>query len=108
MEKSSCSDHVKNIEVLQRVKEERNIVHATVRKKANWSGHILLRNCLLKHVIEGKIEGMTEATERRGTGCKQLTQDLKEMKMKEEALNRSLWRTRFGTGYGPVARQTVV
>ena len=107
MEKSSCSDRVKNIEVLQSGKEERNIVHATVRKKANWIGHILRRNCLLKHVIVGKIEGRTEATERRGTGRKELIQDLKEMKWKEKALNRTLWRTRFGTGYGPVARQTV-
>jgi hypothetical protein len=40
MEKSSCSDRVKNVEVLQRVKEEKNIVHATVRKKANWIGNI--------------------------------------------------------------------
>jgi hypothetical protein len=27
-------------------------------------------------------------------------------KMKEEALDRTLWRTRFGRGYGPVIRQT--
>ena len=107
MEKSSCSDRVKNVEVSQRVKEERNIVHGTVRRKANWIGHILRRNCLLKYVAEGKIEGRTEATERRGTGCKQLIQDLKEMKWKEKALNRTLWRSRFGTGYGPVARQTM-
>jgi len=26
--------------------------------------------------------------------------------LKEEALNRTLWRTRFGKSYGPVARQT--
>jgi hypothetical protein len=25
-------------------------------KKANWIGHIFCRNCLLKHVIEGKME----------------------------------------------------
>jgi hypothetical protein len=30
---------VKN-EVLQRVKEERNILHAVKRRKANWTGHI--------------------------------------------------------------------
>jgi len=90
MEKSSCSDLVKNIEVLQRVKEERNIVYATVRKKADWIGHILHKNCLLKQVIEGKIEGRTEATERRGTGYKHLIRDLKEMKWKEKALNRTL------------------
>jgi hypothetical protein len=32
------------------------------RRKANWIGHILRRNCLLKHVIEGKLEGRIEMT----------------------------------------------
>ena len=62
------------------MKEERNIVHATVRKKADWIGHILRRNCLLIHVIEGKIEGRTEATEIRGTGYKRLIRDLNPLK----------------------------
>jgi hypothetical protein len=30
----------------------------------------------------------------------------KKYKLKEEALDRTLWRTRFGRGYGPVIRQT--
>jgi hypothetical protein len=47
---------VRNEEVLHRVKEERNIVHAIKRRKANWIGHILHRNFLLKHVTEGKLE----------------------------------------------------
>jgi hypothetical protein len=50
----SWTDGVKNAEVLHRVKEERNIVRTIKRRKANWIGHILRRNCLLKHVIEGK------------------------------------------------------
>jgi hypothetical protein len=53
MEKNSWTDRVRNEEVLHRVKEERNIVHTINRRKANWIGHILRRNCLLKHVIEG-------------------------------------------------------
>jgi len=37
---------------------------ATVkRRKANWIGHMLRRNCLLKNVIEGKIEGRIGVTE---------------------------------------------
>jgi hypothetical protein len=43
--------HVGNEEVLQTVKE-RNILHTTKRRKANWIGHILRRNCLLKHITE--------------------------------------------------------
>jgi hypothetical protein len=38
------------------VKEETNILRTIKRRKANWFGHSLRRNCLLKHVIEGKIE----------------------------------------------------
>jgi hypothetical protein len=33
------------------------------KKKANWIGHIFRRNCLLKYVIEGQIEGRIEVTE---------------------------------------------
>jgi hypothetical protein len=110
MEKISWSDRVRNEEVLHRVNEERNIVHTIKRRKANWIGHILRRNCLLKHVIEGKLEGRIDVMGRRGRRRKQLLGDLKEKrrcwKFKEEALDRPVWRTRFGRGYGPVVRQT--
>jgi len=52
MEKIGWTDRVRN-EVLHRVKEQRNILQSIKRKKANWIGHILGTNCLLKHVIEG-------------------------------------------------------
>jgi hypothetical protein len=42
--------------VLKRIQAERNILHTTKRTKAKWIGHILRRNCLLKHVIFRKIE----------------------------------------------------
>jgi hypothetical protein len=57
MEKISWTDRVRNEEILHRVKEERNILHTIKSRKATWIGHILRRNCLLKQVIEGKIEG---------------------------------------------------
>ena len=57
MEKISWIDRVRNEEVLYRIKEVRNILHTAKRRKANWTGHVLRRNCLLKHVIEGVIEG---------------------------------------------------
>jgi hypothetical protein len=47
---------VRNVEVLRRVKEERNIIHTIKRRKANWIGHILRKNCLIKRIIEGKVE----------------------------------------------------
>ena len=57
MEKSSWTDHVRNEEVLLRVNEHRKILHEIRKRKANWIGHILRRNCLLQQVIEGKIKG---------------------------------------------------
>jgi len=56
MEKISWTDYVRNEEVLLRVKEQRNILHEIRKRKANWIGHILRRNCLLQRVIEGKKE----------------------------------------------------
>jgi hypothetical protein len=56
MEKISWTDHLRNEEVLLRVKEQRNILHEISKRKANWIGHILRRNCLLQRVIEGKIQ----------------------------------------------------
>jgi len=47
MEKISWTDHVRNEEVLLRVNEQRNILHEIRKRKANWAGHILRRNCLL-------------------------------------------------------------
>jgi hypothetical protein len=59
----SWTDHVRS-EVLLRVKEQRNILHEISTRKANWIGYILRRNCLLQQVIEGKIKGGIEVTER--------------------------------------------
>jgi hypothetical protein len=56
----SWTDCVTNEEVLQRVDVERNILDKIKRRQANWTGYILHRNCLLKHVTEGKIEGRIE------------------------------------------------
>jgi hypothetical protein len=53
---------VRNEEVLLRVSEQRNILYEIRKRKANWIGHILRRNCLLKEAIEGKIKGRIEVT----------------------------------------------
>ena len=58
--------------LLLRVKEGRNNLHTVKKKKANWIGYILRGNCLLKHVIGGKIEGRLEVKGRRGRRGKQL------------------------------------
>jgi len=110
MEKISLTDHVRNEEVLLRVKEQRNILHEICKRKANWVGHILRRNCLLQRVIEGKIKGGIKVTERRGRRRRKLLDDLKERRgfshLKEKALDRTMYRARFWRGFGPVVRQT--
>ena len=73
MKKISWTDHVRNEEVLLRVNEKRNILHEIRKRKANWIGHILRRNCLLQQVIEGKIKGQIQVTRRRGRRRKKLT-----------------------------------
>ena len=90
--------------MLLRVNEQRNILHEIRKRKANWIGHILRRNCLLKQIIEGKIQGQTEMTRRRGRRRKKLLDDLKDRRrycqLKEEALDRTMWRNRFGRSFG--------
>jgi hypothetical protein len=93
---------VRNEELLLGMKENRNVIHTVKRRKTNWIGHSLLGNCLLKQVIEGKIQGGIEVTGRQGRRLKQIVDDFKETrgywKLKEEALDRTVWRTGFGRG----------
>jgi hypothetical protein len=64
--------------------------------KDDWIGHVWHRNCLLKHFIEGKKEGLR----RRGRRHKQLIDDLQETRrywqLEKEALDCCTWRTLFG------------
>jgi len=67
-----------------------------------------IRNALCNYVIEGKIKGEMEVARRRRR-CNKLLDDLKDRRgyshLKEEALDRTMWRHRFGGGFGPVVRQ---
>jgi hypothetical protein len=67
-------------------------------------------NRLIKHNIEEKIVEMIKVTGRRESRRNQLLDDPQETKvyykLKEEAIDRILGRTRLGTGQGPVVRQT--
>jgi len=56
MVKVIWTNNLKNEEALHRFKEERIILHTVKRWKVNWIGRILHRNCLMKQVVEGKIE----------------------------------------------------
>jgi hypothetical protein len=117
VDKISWADRVENEEKFavseggEKSKEGSYNLHTTNSRKADWIGHLLRRNCLLKHVTEGKIEGRIEVTGRRGRSCKQILDDVNETRgyweMKEEALDGTVWKTGFGRGCGPVVRCTV-
>ena len=108
MEKISWTDYVRNEDVLLGVKEQRNILHEISKRKPNWIGHILGRNFLLQRVIEGKIKRGIEVTGKGGRRRRKLD-DLQKRRgychLKEEALDRTMWRARFGRGFGPVVRE---
>jgi hypothetical protein len=70
MEKISWTDHVRNEEVLLRVKEQRNILHEIRKRKPNWIGHILR--------TEGKIQGGIEVTGRQGRRRRKLLDTLRK------------------------------
>jgi hypothetical protein len=92
MEKVSWTDRVKSEEVFHTVNEE-NTLHTIKIKKAKWSGHILLRNCILKHVTEAKIGG-TGVAGKRGRRHKRLLDDLMEKRKILETENshwKKLW-----------------
>jgi hypothetical protein len=107
-----CTDRVRNEVVLGKArKEKKNVLHKIKRRKANWIGRILHRNCLLKHVIERMMEGGIEVTRRRGRKCKQLLGDFKERKgyrkLKEGALDAHCGQLALKRGYGLVVRRSV-
>jgi hypothetical protein len=74
MDKISWTDGVRNEKVLHRVKKTRNILRTIKGKNSNWTGHILRRNCLLKHVAERNIR----VTGKRGQRRQRLLYDHKE------------------------------
>jgi hypothetical protein len=72
-----------------------NILHEISKRKANWIGHILCRNSLLRQIIEEKVKRGKEVTGRRGIRRRKLLHDLKERRrypdLKEEVLDRTMW-----------------
>ena len=82
------SEEVTNRQVLKRIGEKRTILNNIHRKKANWIGHILRRNCLLHDAIEGQrteVKGL----ERRRTQLLDLRNRRRYWEIKEEAKVRT-------------------
>jgi hypothetical protein len=79
IEKIDWTDRVRK-EVIGRFIEERNILHAIIKRNRNCIDHILRRNCLLKQVIERKVGRNLEVKRRGRRRRKQQLNDLKEMR----------------------------
>jgi hypothetical protein len=64
------------------------------KRKANWIGHILRVYCVLEHFVQGKSDGRTAVTERRGIRRNQLLDDRKETsghwRLKRETLDHTV------------------
>jgi len=63
-----------------------------------------------KGLLKERYNGVIEVIGRQGRRRMKLFDDLKERRgyshLKEEALDRTMWRARFGRDFGPVVRQT--
>ena len=91
MEKIKWTDKISNEEVLRRVGEERSFVATVTKCKKSWMGHVLRHDCLLKSVIEGRMERQRC----RGRKRVAMLDDLKEgsyVVMKRHAQNRNEWK----------------
>ena len=106
MGRISSTDRTRN--VLYRFKGERNIVHKIKGRKGQCLGHILYRNYLRNHVIEGKIEVRGRRRRRRQQQLYEIKETRGYWALKEESLDRNLLRTDFGRRYGYMWRQTTV
>ena len=78
MEEIKCSEKVSNEQVLDRIGEKRTLINNILRRKANWMGHILRRNCLVHNPIEGQM------TEVKGV-------EIRRIQLLDDLRNRRYW-----------------
>ena len=92
MERVKWTDRIRNEAVLERVGEERMMLKLIRKRKRNWLGHWLRRNCLLKDALEGMVNGRRV----RGRRRYQMIDDIKiygsYAETKRKAENRKDWR----------------
>ena len=64
MEKIKWSEKVNNEQFLDRIGEKRILLN-NIRRKADWIGHILIRNCLPHEAVERQITGVKGVVRRK-------------------------------------------
>ena len=94
MEKIKWSEKVTNEQVLDRIGEKRTLLNNILRRKANWIGHILRRNCL-HDAIEGQMTEVKGVGRRRTQLLDYLRNRRRYWELKEEAEDRNRWRRQF-------------
>ena len=65
MERVKWTYKIKNAVVLEIAEEGRIMLELIKKRKRNWLGHWLRRNCLLKDALEGTVQGKTVCCRRR-------------------------------------------
>ena len=88
MEKTKWSERVSNEQVLELIRGRMTLLNNILRRKVNWIGHILRRNCLLHDTIEGQM------TEVKGVGRRtELLDDLRNRRRYWELKEKKLEMT---------------
>ena len=81
-----------SITFLGRIGEKRTLLNNIIRRKVNWIGHILRRNCLLHDAIKGQMTEVKGVRRRRRT---QLLDYLRNRRryweLKEEDEDQKRW-----------------
>jgi len=84
---------VTNEEVLKRIGEKRQVIRDIKKRKANWLGHVMRRDCLLRDAIEGTVEGKRKRGRRRYQLMDDVRAGRKYCDTKNLAQNRYAWRS---------------
>ena len=94
MEKINWPEKATTEQVLERIGEKRTLLNYTLRRKSDWIGHILRRNCLVHDAIQGQMTEMEGIRRRRRT---QLFDDFRNRRryweLKEKAEDKKKMET---------------
>ena len=89
MEKIKWPEKVTNEHVLHRIGEKRTLLNNILRRKANWIGHFLRKNCLIHDAIEGQMTEVKGVGRRRTQLLDELRKRRRYWELKEEAEDRN-------------------
>ena len=92
MERVSWVQRITNEQVLERIGERRRLLEVIKKRKKNWIGHMLRRDCLLVNALEGLVCGRRRKGRRRYKLLDDIKQNGGYAEMKRAAEERGTWR----------------